>query len=138
MKGLIQKADDNLPVTDAEVVTDVQPVKGDVVKKQDDKPTLKDAVVSNFPKILDLASDILDIIGTKVKTSAEIAKMEQTRLNLIAETEKYVKEYEAETHRKLSKIDKVSLMLRDYNNCVNPKMTSADFTKVISDIIEKC
>ena len=38
MKGLIQKADDNLPVTDAEVVTDVQPVKGDVVKKQDDKP----------------------------------------------------------------------------------------------------
>lgn len=62
----------------------------DQVNKSQNVATSK-IVSDNLPKIIDLASSIVEIEKMKVASEAVLAKMREDRLSLLAEAEAYAK-----------------------------------------------
>lgn len=97
-----------------------------------------DAVVDNFDKILDLASDIVDIQKMKVQSDAVINQMREQRERLKEETNDYVNRVKAETDKTVSHMEIVSKMMQDYYNCGgNNKLPAEEFSKIIIQVINK-
>lgn len=99
-------------------------------------PTSK-IVGDNFPKILELAGGILEIKKMKVASDALLAKMDKDRLALLAEAEVYAKKKNADTADIVARFTLVRDMMRDFYAANTGSMTSEDFQKVISSIIEQ-
>lgn len=109
-------------------------------KGQDDKQkgVAKSQIVSdNLPKIIDLASSILEIEKMKVASEAVLSKMREDRLSLMAEAEAYAKKKNADTSDIVARFTLVRDMMRDFYAANTGSMTSEDFQKVISSIIEQ-
>ena len=91
----------------------------------------------NFPKILELAGGIVEIKKMKVASEATLAKMDKDRLALLAEAEAYAKKKNADTADIVARFTLVRDMMRDFYAANTGSMTSEDFQKVISSIIEQ-
>lgn len=91
----------------------------------------------NLPKILDLASSIIEVEKMKVASEAVLAKMREDRLSLLAEAEAYAKKKNADTSDIVARFTLVRDMMRDFYAANTGSMTSEDFQKVISSIIEQ-
>lgn len=99
---------------------------------------MEDAIAENFGQILELASDILEIEKMKVQSDAVLRQMEESRKNLLAEAEAYATKKNADTNGVVQKMQTVREMMRDfyqYNN--NSKLTSEDFSRIISSIVSE-
>lgn len=97
-----------------------------------------DAIADNFGQILELASGIIEIEKMKVQSDAIIRQMEESRKNLLAEAEAYALKKNADTNGVVQKMQTVRYMMRDfyqYNN--NSKLTSEDFSRIISSIVSE-
>ena len=115
-------------------------VSGPITKAKDIKPaelSLGGAVAQNMDKIIGLASDIVEIRKIKANSAAEIARMEQARKNLIAEAEAYAKRKNADTNDTIAKMNIVRLMMQDFFNQNNQKMSGAEFKEIIASIVEQ-
>ena len=101
------------------------------------KKTLKEAAAENFDKILGLASDIISIKKTQVQTEAMVAKMEQDRMYLLAESEAYVAKVKADTASVVDKMTIIRYMLQDFYKQSNQQISGADFKEIITSIVEQ-
>lgn len=108
----------------------------DQVNKSQNVATSK-IVSDNLPKIIDLASSIVEIEKMKVASEAVLAKMREDRLSLLAEAEAYAQKKNADTSDIVARFTLVRDMMRDFYAANTGSMTSEDFQKVISSIIEQ-
>ena len=114
------------------------PAKDQVNKSQKSQNVATSKIVSdNLPKIIDLASSIVEIEKMKVASEAVLAKMREDRLSLLAEAEAYAKKKNADTSDIVARFTLVRDMMRDFYAANTGSMTSEDFQKVISSIIEQ-
>ncbi len=106
--------------------------------KQQTGNAVANAVADNFPRILDLAESLIECNKMKVQSDAVIKKMEEDRKNLIAATDDYCKRAEKDTERYLGKLDKIRLMMQDYNKYEkNTRMSEEAFCSIITQIINE-
>lgn len=102
-----------------------------------EKTQSSNVIADNFPKILDLAGDLLEIKKMKVASEAVLAKQREDRLSLLAEAEAYAKKKNADTADIVGRFTLVRDMMRDFYAANTGTMTSEDFQKVITSIIEQ-
>ena len=105
--------------------------------KNSKRDTALNVLNDNLPRMIDLASNIVEIQKMKVASEAVLAKMKEDRLSLIAEAEAYAKKKNADTSDIVARFTLVRDMMRDFYAANTGSMTSEDFQKVITSIIEQ-
>ncbi len=98
---------------------------------------LGDAVAENFDKILDLASDIVEIRKMKMQSDAMIAHMQETRKQLLAEAEAYCMKKEKDTKDVVEKMSRVREMMNDFYRQKDAPLTSEDFCTIITEVVNQ-
>lgn len=99
---------------------------------------LVNAAADNFPRILDLVGDIVSIQKMKVQSQIDVREIEEKRKTLLAEADAYVQKKNADTRSFVERINAVRLLMNDfYQNCGNQQLTSEDFCKVITEIVNQ-
>ena len=73
-------------------------------------------IADNFPKILDIVSEIGEIVKIKEKSDAVRVQMEEARKNLLAEAEAYAKKKKADTDSVIEQIQKISDIISGISN----------------------
>lgn len=96
---------------------------------------IEDAIADNFGQILNLASNIVEIEKMKVQSDVVIKQMEESRKTLIAEASAYAMKKNADTNQVVGKLQAIRDMMRDFYQYNNTNMTGAEFSRVISDLI---
>lgn len=94
-------------------------------------------MADNFPKILDLAKEMLTIERRKTEIEGAVKQMEQIRLTLIAEADAYAKKIEAETKAVVERLTIIRYMMQDFYAANTGSMTSEDFRAVITEIVQQ-
>lgn len=94
------------------------------------------SVSDNFTEILNLAGKVIELKQMKVQSDAVLAQMEAERQRLIAETDAYCRRKESDNARYLGKLDKIRLIMADYNKCGKDAPLSEEaFCSIITQII---
>ena len=73
-------------------------------------------IADNFPKILDIVSEIGEIVKIKEQSDAVRVQMEEARKNLLAEAEAYAKKKKADTDSVIEQIQKISDIISGISN----------------------
>ncbi|MDE7419978.1 MAG: hypothetical protein K2N35_07195 [Muribaculaceae bacterium] len=116
--------------------SEITPMQSPTGQPNESTPS-SNVIADNFPKILDLAGEVLEIKKMKVASEAILAKQREDRLSLIAEAEAYAKKKNADTTDIVGRFTLVRDMMRDFYAANTGTMTSEDFQKVITSIIEQ-
>lgn len=98
---------------------------------------LSNAVADNFDKILGIASDITGIVRMKVQSDAVLAKMQEDRKTLLAETESYVQKKNADTKSVVDRMNVIRFMMQDFYQQSNQNITGEDFRMIITEIVNQ-
>lgn len=108
---------------------------------RDHKGQALDIAQDAIPRIIDLANSYMEIQKIQATSEAEIARMQETRKQLLAEAEAYVVRKQADTQSVVEQmeqnrltLEKVRLLLQDFYAHNDGKMTGEDFCKVITEI----
>lgn len=97
---------------------------------------LATATAENFGRILDVATTVLEIQKMQIQADAYIGMLHEQRLMLEQETEDYVKKLNAETDATVNKVEVIRRMMHDYYSSGNTKLSGAEFSKIISDVLD--
>jgi hypothetical protein len=122
----------NSDLPEVEVINPVE-----VLPDNKDLPTTRvganvaNAVADNLPQIISIISEIVTIRKRRVEGQIEIQRMEQARLDLIEETNRYVAMKKAETDRAISKATIIQSMMKDYMQNQNPEITPEVFREYV-------
>lgn len=120
---------------------DIDSVNPEIVGSNHTEINKSDAIVNsianNFPKILDIVCDIVEIQKRKTESEAIIKKMEEDRKMLLAETEAYVKRKQADTHQILGKMEIIREMMKDFYQHAPSNLTGDEFSEIITKFIDK-
>lgn len=116
--------------------SDITPMQPPIGQPKENTPS-SNVIADNFPKILDLAGGLLEIKRMQVASEAVLAKQKEDRMSLIAEAEAYAKKKNADTADMVGRFTLVRDMMRDFYAANTGTMTSEDFQKVITSIIEQ-
>lgn len=98
---------------------------------------LAGAVADNFGRILDVACAITEIEKMKVQANVYVTQLREQRLMLEEETRAYVTKIEAETDRTVQKVEVIRRMMQDYYRFGQDKLSSSEFSKIISNVLEQ-
>lgn len=98
---------------------------------------LAGAVADNFGRILDVACAITEIEKMKVQANVYVTQLREQRLMLEEETRAYVTKIEAETDRTVQKVEVLRRMMQDYYRFGQDKLSSSEFSKIISNVLEQ-
>ena len=98
---------------------------------------LAGAVADNFGRILDVACAISEIEKMKVQANVYVTQLREQRLMLEEETRAYVSKVEAETNRTVQKVEVIRCMMQDYYRFGQNKLSSSEFSKIISNVLEQ-
>lgn len=98
---------------------------------------LAGAVADNFGRILDVAYAISEIEKMKVQSNIYVTQLREQRLMLEEETRAYVSKVEAETNRTVQKVEVIRRMMQDYYRFGQNKLSSSEFSKIISNVLEQ-
>ncbi len=101
------------------------------------KNRILDASIDNFDKILDLASDIVEMGKLKVQTDAIIRKMAEDRKYLLAEAEAYVMKKQSDTEQMVEKMNFIKDMMNQFYKHNDNKISGDEFSKIMRDIIKE-
>ena len=113
-------------------------INREVIVQPSGKDKLYGAIADNFDSILELAISIADIEKMKVQSSAVLAQMREARESLLAEAEAYAKRKDADTRSVVGRMEVIRFMMNDfYLNSGNSNLTSEDFSKIISEIVNQ-
>lgn len=96
-----------------------------------------DAAINNFDKILDLASDIVEMAKMKVQSDAIIRKMAEDRKDLLAEAESYVMKKQSDTEQMVEKMNFIKDMMNQFYKHNDNKISGDEFSKIMRDIIKE-
>lgn len=91
----------------------------------------------NFDKILDLASDIVEMGKMKVQSDAIIQKMAEDRKYLLAEAEAYVIKKQSDTEQMAEKMNFIKDMMNQFYKHNDNKISGDEFSKIMRDIIKE-
>lgn len=98
---------------------------------------IANTVADNFPKILDLAQDYMEIKKMKVQTAAVIQKMEQDRKNLLAEAEVYATKKRIDMENDIKRMEIMRQMMLDfYKVGANNNVSVEDFRMLLSEVMK--
>lgn len=107
-------------------------------KERTTKENMINAVADNFDNILKLASDLAEIRKKQVQSQADLAKMQEERKWLIDEAEAYAMKKNADTKSVIERMTVIRLMMNDfYLNASHSQITSEDFSKIITEIVNQ-
>ena len=95
------------------------------------------AAADNFGTILNIVADIVDIQKMKEKSDAVVRELNAKGDYLIKEAKAYVAKKEADTNHVIEKMQVVRSLLNDFNKCEHPNMSGDEFSKVITQFIDK-
>ena len=95
------------------------------------------AVADNFDKILSLAGDLVSIQKMKVQSEIMISEMRAAKEQLLAEAEVYVRKKDVDTRSVVARMDLIREMMKDFYEHSPQGLTSEDFRKIITEIIDK-
>ncbi len=101
------------------------------------KGRILDASIDNFDKILDLASDIVQMGKMKLQTDAIIRKMAEDRKYLLAEAESYVMKKQTDTDQMVEKMNFIKDMMNQFYKHNDNKISGDEFSKIMRDIIKE-
>lgn len=120
---------------------DIDSVNPEIVKMNTTETNKSDAIVNsianNFPKILDIVSDIVEIKKIEKQSEVLIKKMEEDRRMLLAETDSYIKRKQADTQQILGKMEIIREMMKDFYQHAPSNLTGEQFSEIITKFIDK-
>lgn len=100
--------------------------------------SLSNVVADNFPQILNLAADIVEISKMQVQSNAVLRQMEESRKTLLAEAEAYAKKKNADTDSVVKRMEIVREMMRDfYQSNGQQCLSGEEFSRIISSIVNE-
>ena len=126
---VIQPDGENLPVIKSTTTVSSTPASS--------PQTITQAAAQNFGKILELAGGLVEIKKMKVASEAVLAKMEADRKQLLAEAEAYVEKKNADTKSVVERMNVIRLMMQDFYQQSNQKITGEDFRLIITSIVDQ-
>jgi hypothetical protein len=100
---------------------------------------LMDTIADNFPRIMDVVKDIVDIERMKVQSKAVLEKMAEDRKIILAEAEAYVSKKNADTKHIVDRMRVIQDLLRDfyiYNQKNSSGLSGDDFARIITAVIK--
>ena len=97
--------------------------------------TLKQAALQNFGEFIGLAKELVEIRKIKVKTAADIAKMNAICNYISTEADAYCRKKSVETKSQIEKITLIQQMLRDYYQQNNHNLSSEQFKEIIEAVV---
>ena len=115
---------------------DAESVFGEIVHN-DSGNKMIGAVADNFDKILSLAGDLVSIQKMKVQSEIMISEMRAAKEQLLAEAEVYVRKKDVDTRSVVARMDLIREMMKDFYEHSPQGLTSEDFRKIITEIIDK-
>ncbi len=116
----------------------ITPAKKESLPQSSSGDKLVSAAAENFPRILDLVGEGISIRKMKAQSEVAIREMEEKRKTLLAEAECYAQKKNADTKSVVDRMNVVRQMMNDfYQNCGNQQLTSEDFSKVITEIVNQ-
>lgn len=120
---------------------DIDSVNPEIVKMNPSETNKSDAIVNsianNFPKILDIVSDIVEIKKIEKQSEVLIKKMEEDRKMLLAEADSYIKRKQADTQQILGKMEIIREMMKDFYQHAPSNLTGEQFSEIITKFIDK-
>lgn len=115
--------------------------KTDVIEPEvlDNVPTttndthpLTQAMADNFPRILDIATQCVDILKIRELSKAQLKELREKREMLVTEAETYVKKKNADTDSFKTRGETIRLLLEDYYKYGgSDKLPAEDFIKIL-------
>lgn len=97
-----------------------------------DTHPLTQAVADNFPKILDIATQCVDILKIREMSEAQIKELREKRESLVVEADAYVKKKNADTDSFKTRGETIRLLLEDYYKYGGTeKLPAEDFIKIL-------
>ena len=127
----IKKKDAEIEVEDGGIV-DFQSSKNGRGKDK-----LLGAVADNFERIVDIASDIVEIEKMNAQADSFIRELKEKRRMLAEEADAYVKKIKVETDATVSKVEAIRLMMQDYYLHGKEGLTGEEFSKIIQEVINQ-
>lgn len=118
---------------DFEIVTKKQ---GDMAYNADND-RLVFAAIDNFPRILDIASEIVQIEKVRAQADAYAVVLREKRLCIEQEADAYVKKMKSDTDAVIGKAEVIRAMMRDYYNSGQSKLSGEEFSRIISDVMDR-
>lgn len=98
---------------------------------------VQQTLADNFPQILSLAKDIVEIQKIQRQTDGEVRILEEKRKALLDEARAYVDKRHADTHDAVSRMNCIRDMLQDfYRSNDRSSLTSEDFRLIVCYAIE--
>ena len=94
------------------------------------------AIADNFGRILDVASALAEVERIGAQADAYVKASKADCEKLAQETESYVRKLQAETDAKVDRVEVIRRMMQDYNNAAQKNLSSKEFFRIISKIID--
>lgn len=115
--------------------TRMEPVEVRTERVATNKDKIVSAAADNFDKILNLATDIVELEKMNLQSKAVIAKMAEDRKMLMVEAEAYAVKKQADTDNMIAKMDFIRDMMKDFYQQSNEKITGEEFSKIMTSVI---
>ena len=114
----------------------VPEVLEDVPSTANDTHPLTQAAADNFPRILDIAVQCVDILKNRELSKAQLKVLHEKRKLLAAEAEAYVKKKNADTYSFKERGEMIRQMLEDYYKYGGKEKLPADaFLKILENTL---
>lgn len=138
MKGL-KKVPKSVPETVPVEVIEASPAAEvlPAARSGGGKEKLYCAVADNFDTILHLAGEIVSMGKMAVQSEITLKQMEAAREQLLAESKAYAEKKDADTRSVVARMEIIRCMMNDFYQHSSGNMTSEDFCKIITEIINQ-
>ena len=92
---------------------------------------------NNIPRIIQLASDLVEIRKMEVQSEAVLEKMREDRRLIQAEAEAYCMKKNADTNDVVQRMNIVRDIMNDFYSHSNGQITSEDFRQIITEVVNQ-
>ncbi len=107
-------------------------VLDNVPSTTNDTHPLTQAMADNFPRILDIATQCVDILKIRELSEAQLKELREKRKLLVTEADTYVKKKNADTDSFKTRGETIRLLLEDYYKYGgSEKLPAEDFIKIL-------
>lgn len=98
---------------------------------------LAGAVADNFGRILDIASSIAELEHMRIQSDIYRNELREKRLLLAEEAKAYIDSRKVEIDGTVDKLNCIRLLMRDYYRYGHYSLSSEDFSKIISNVLDR-
>lgn len=133
----MEKNDTTPPAAKGPVIPEILSPKQNAPANPGAATLAQQTIADNFPQILSLVKDIIDLQKMRRQTDEELRMLEGKRAALLDEARAYVDKRHADTHNAVSRMNCIRDMLQDfYRSNERGGLTSEDFRLIVCYAIE--